>query len=153
MRSIVVGVLVASACEAPHVEEPIDAMVPIDANRCANPRPPVPTDSLPEALAQVDLNGTWTLTGTRDYGPGPQPYTARITLCRSGTGWCQCDDVDGITYADDTFLYESFHDLRYARTRYVYINAVDATLAYRSWEWQTLGGNQGGWRIVGVLTR
>jgi hypothetical protein len=155
MGYIVAGVIVVSGCsEAPQRLEAVDAFVSLDANRCDKAAPmSLPEECLVGGLAQLDVNGSWMLAGTRTLGNVAQPYTATKTLCRSGTGWCQCDDTSGTKYADDTWLYTAIEDLRYRSTQHVCVNAADGTLVYHAWEWQSQGGSQGTWTTDGVLTR
>jgi hypothetical protein len=122
-------------------------------NGCENAAPIPPTECLPGGLADLDVNGSWMLTGTMERGRGPEPYTASVTFCRSGDGWCQCNDTSGASYADDTWLYTGVHAPRQGSTRYTCVRATDRTLGYREYRYNMFPGIQSQTFIDGVLTR
>lgn len=83
----------------------------VDADTTCTKAPPqlVNIQCVDGGIAAIDLNGTWTFTGTR-LNPGstmPTPISHDISYARDGTGWCHfgVPVVDEHGYADDTWAY------------------------------------------------
>jgi hypothetical protein len=108
-------VLALAACSGSNGELS-DAAAAADADVCAaGPPYTVPDDCVAGGLS-IDLNGTWTFTGTQVRDPGTPwsmttQVTGTITLRREGTGWCvfgtsgngETPTLDKRWYIDDNY--------------------------------------------------
>jgi hypothetical protein len=146
MRAALASVVVVAACNG---GGPCDHTGPAEPMRCAA-----------GGLAGMNLDGTWTMTGTiqRAGAQTPVAYTEPLafTVEEPGTGWCKLSLAGGdagLTWVDDTFAAYANDVGSSTHTWEVCVSPNDGTLTYEQYDNPNSGDLSTGTSIMGVLTR
>lgn len=172
MRVIVAALFVLVGCDGGGEGHAVTSDAAVDAfDACAQPPALIPLGATCKTggLSNLELDGTWTFTGTataKSHGTPPEPYSAEMVIEHSHTGWCgltlsfppapNSGTPTHPTYNDDTFVSYSYYvgERGYTdRYWYLCVDANDDSLVFDEYNVFYMGGGQWVTTYHGVLTR